>query len=340
MDIFNVRDQKRANDSDGARSIVDQATHNKIVSFIWGIADDVLRDLFKRGKYPDVILPMCVIRRMDAVLEPTKAQVLATRKMLDEAHITEQRAALCNAAGQAFYNTSKFTLRDLKSRGSQQQLLADFEDYLNGFSPNVQDILENFKFRNQLTTLSRADAIGTLISKFLDPTIDLSPAGIDNHSMGTVFEELVRKFNEENNEEAGEHWTPRDAVRLMANLVFLPIESKIKPDVLHGMYEATVDGKPAIVEYEHDSDLRDTEQVPLLEDGGIEAFIRREVLPYTPDAWIKQDATKIGYEVSFTRHFYKPQPLRTLEEISADILAIEKEADGLLDGLLKTGSAR
>lgn len=207
---------------------MDQATHNKIVSFIWGIADDVLRDLFKRGKYPDVILPMCVIRRMDAVLEPTKKAVLETKKMLDENGITEQRAALSDAAGQAFYNTSKFTLRDLKSRGNQQQLLADFEDYLDGFSANVQDILDNFKFRNQLSTLSKADAIGTLIGKFLDPEIDLSPAGIDNHAMGTVFEELVRKFNEDNNEEAGEHWTPRDAVRLMANLVFQPIEDKLK----------------------------------------------------------------------------------------------------------------
>ncbi len=766
---------------------MDQATHNKIVSFIWGIADDVLRDLFKRGKYPDVILPMCVIRRMDAVLEPTKKAVLDTKKMLDKARITEQRAALCEAAGQAFYNTSKFTLRDLSSRGSQQQLLADFEDYLNGFSQNVQDILENFKFRNQLHTLSKADAIGTLINKFLDPEIDLSPAGIDNHAMGTVFEELVRKFNEDNNEEAGEHWTPRDAVRLMANLVFLPIEAKIKSgtyllydcacgtggmltvaeetltaigakckqqitsllygqeinpetyavckadmllkgegesadhivggaewstlshdafpeqefdfmlanppygkswkkdleamggkdgmrdprfkvmhkgeelslvtrssdgqmlflanmaskmnaksalgsriaevhngsslftgdagqgesnirrwiiendwleaivalplnlfyntgiatyiwvlsnkkpahrkgqvqlidatqwfkplrknlgkkncelspgdierisrtfldfketpesmifpnaafgywkvtverplrlhsqltlkaietlrfasgdedlratlyeefgdalfttfpkisaklekrladwgsdedeaddeegasskkglpekkkkklldpktwerdgrlvevatklrealgdqlfedhnifrdrveavlkkaeirpaaadlkqilkavswrvetappvtvkvhkfgkakaDPLRGLFEATVDGKPAIVEYEPDSDLRDTEQIPLLEDGGIEAFIRREVLPYTPDAWIKEDATKIGYEISFTRHFYKPQPLRTLEEISADILAIEEEAEGLLGDIIGTVS--
>jgi type I restriction enzyme M protein len=207
---------------------VDPTTSNKIVSFIWGIADDVLRDLFKRGKYPDVILPMCVIRRMDAVLEPTKQAVLDTKKMLDDARITEQRAALCESAGQAFYNTSRFTLRDLKSRGNQQQLLADFEDYLNGFSPNVLDILENFKFRNQLSTLSKADALATLINKFLDPDIDLSPAGIDNHAMGTVFEELVRKFNEENNEEAGEHWTPRDAVRLMANLVFLPIEAELK----------------------------------------------------------------------------------------------------------------
>lgn len=207
---------------------MNQVIHNKIVSFIWGIADDVLRDLFKRGKYSDVILPMCIIRRMDAVLEPTKAAVLATKKMLDKAKITEQNAALCDASGQAFYNTSKFSLRDLKSRGSRQQLLADFVDYLDGFSPNVQDIIENFKFRNQLQTLSKSDSLGTLINKFLDPEMDLSPAGIDNHAMGTIFEELVRRFNEENNEEAGEHWTPRDAVRLMANLVFLPIASQIK----------------------------------------------------------------------------------------------------------------
>ena len=148
---------------------MDQATHNKIVSFIWGIADDVLRDLFKRGKYPDVILPMCVIRRMDAVLEPTKKAVLDTKKMLDEArhHRAARRALRRRRPG--VLQHSKFTLRDLKSRGSQQQLLADFEDYLNGFSPNVQDILDNFKFRNQLSTLSKADALGTLINKFLDP---------------------------------------------------------------------------------------------------------------------------------------------------------------------------
>jgi type I restriction enzyme M protein len=207
---------------------MDQATHNKIVSFIWGIADDVLRDLFKRGKYPDVILPMCVLRRMDAVLEPTKQAVLEAKKMLDNAGITEQRAALCQAAGQSFYNTSKFTLRDLRNRGSQQQLRADFEAYLDGFSPNVQEILENFKFRNQISTLSKADALGTLIEKFLSSDIDLSPAAVDNHAMGTIFEELVRRFNEDNNEEAGEHWTPRDAVKLMADLIFLPIADHIE----------------------------------------------------------------------------------------------------------------
>jgi type I restriction enzyme M protein len=107
-----------------------------------------------------------------------------------------------------------------------------------------------------------------------------------------------------------------------------------------GLYDAVVGGKPCIVEYEPDTDLRDTEQVPLLEGGGIEAFIRREVLPYTPDAWVDNDATKIGYEVSFTRHFYKPQALRTLAEIGADILAAEKEAEGLLDDLLMAETCR
>lgn len=219
---------------------MDQSTHNKIVSFIWGIADDVLRDLFKRGKYPDVILPMCVLRRLDAVLEPTKQAVMDTKKMLDDAGITEQKAALRDAAEQAFYNTSRFTMQDLRSRVSQQQLRQDFEDYLDGFSQNVQDILENFKFRNQISTLSKADALGALIEKLLDPDINLGPnpvlnsdgsvrlPAMDNHSMGTVFEELVRKFNEDNNEEAGEHWTPRDAVKLMAKLVFLPIADQVQ----------------------------------------------------------------------------------------------------------------
>ena len=114
---------------------------------------------------------------------------------------------------------------------------------------------------------------------------------------------------------------------------------KAKADPLRGLFEMTISRKAGIVEYEPDTELRDTEQVPLLEQGGIEAFIRREVSPYTPDAWIDEDATKIGYEVSFTRHFYKPQPLRTLEEISADILEIEREAEGLLDGLLKVGAS-
>ena len=651
-----------------------------IANYIWGIADDVLRDLYVRGKYRDVILPMTVLRRLDAVLEDSKQAVLDMKASLDKVGVIEQDPALRQASGQAFYNTSSFTLRDLKARASRQQLTADFEAYLEGFSPNVQDILQNFEFRNQIPRLSRADALGTLIEKLTSPDINLSPypvknadgsirhPGLDNHGMGSIFEELVRRFNEENNEEAGEHWTPRDAVRLMAKLVFLPIADKItsgtyllydgacgtggmltvaedtlqqfasdngkdvsthlygqeinaetyaickadlllkgegdaadnivggpehstlsndafqsrefdfmlsnppygkswkgdlermggkkdmrdsrfviehagdpdyslvtrssdgqmlflanklskmkqdtplgsriaevhngsslftgdagqgesnirrwiiendwleaivalplnmfyntgiatyvwvltnrKPehrkgkvqlidatqwcqplrknlgkkncelsetditricdtflafketeqskifdnaafgywkvtverplriegadpdrsykaaeikqlkengqrsdtappvirkihkrgteaDPLRGLFEATVKGRPVVVEYEPDTDLRDTEQIPLQEEGGIEAFLRREVLPYAPDAWYQPDTVKAGYEISFTRYFYKPQPMRTLQEIRADILALEKETEGLLGDILRGGS--
>jgi type I restriction enzyme M protein len=647
-----------------------------IANFIWGIADDVLRDLYVRGKYRDVILPMTVLRRLDSLLEPTKKAVLDMQASLQKAKIVNQDQALRQAAGQAFYNTSKFTLRDLRARASQAQLKADFEAYLDGFSPNVQDILEKFEFRNQIPRLSKSDALGSLIEKFLSPEINLSPnpvvngdgsvkiVGLDNHGMGTVFEELVRRFNEENNEEAGEHWTPRDAVKLMAKLIFQPIadqiesgtyllydgacgtggmltvaeetlqqlakehgkevathlygqeinpetyaiakadlllkgegeaadnivggpefstlsndafpsrefdfmlsnppygkswksdlermggkdgikdprflikhgedaeyslltrssdgqmlflanmlskmkhktklgsriaevhngsslftgdagqgesnirrwiiendwldaivalplnmfyntgiatyiwvlsnrkpkhraghvqlidatqwfkplrknlgkkncelseediaricdtfiqfeeteQSKIFPnaafgfwkvtverplrlkgidanrtyaakelkalkesaeraedappvlkkvhkkdtaaDPLHGHFAAAIDGKPAVVEYEPDSDLRDAEQIPLMEEGGIEAFFKREVLPYAPDAWYDPESVKTGYEISFTRYFYKPQPMRSLEEIRADIIALEKETEGLLSEIL------
>jgi type I restriction enzyme M protein len=213
---------------------------NWTTNFIWGIADDVLRDLYVRGKYRDVILPMMVLRRLDAVLEPTKQAVLDMKASLDAANIANQDAALRQAAEQAFYNTSKFTLRDLKGRASQQALKADFEAYLDGFSPNVQDILDNFQFRYQIRRLSKADALDTLIEKFLDPRINLGPnpvlhsdgsvryPGLDNHAMGTIFEELVRRFHEDKNEEAGDHSTPRDAVKLMARPIFEPIAKAIE----------------------------------------------------------------------------------------------------------------
>ena len=646
---------------------------NWIANYIWGIADDVLRDLYVRGKYRDVILPMTVLRRLDAVLEDSKQAVLDMKDTLDDAGIIEQDATLRQIAGQAFYNTSKFTLRDLRARANRQQLEADFRAWLDGFSPNVQDILENFEFRNQISRLSRADALGTLIEKLTSPDINLSPApvrnadgtvrypGLDNHGMGTIFEELIRRFNEDNNEEAGEHWTPRDAVTLMAKLVFLPVADQIKSgtyliydgacgtggmltvaedvlqqlatergkqvsthlygqeinaetyaickadlllkgegdaadnivggpehstlandafpsrefdfmlsnppygkswktdlermggksdmrdprfviehagdpeyslvtrssdgqmlflanklskmkqggsriaevhngsslftgdagqgesnirrwiiendwleaivalplnmfyntgiatyvwvltnrkpehrqgkvqlidatewyrplrknlgkkncelgeediqricdtfltfeeseqskifdnaafgywkvaverplrlegidpnraykaaeikklkescersetappvikkihkrgteaDPLRGRFAATVNGRPVVVEYEPDTDLRDTEQIPLQEEGGIEAFLRREVLPYAADAWYQPESVRIGYEISFTRYFYKPQPMRTLAEIRADILELEKETEGLLGEIL------
>jgi type I restriction enzyme M protein len=174
------------------------------------------------------------------VLEPTKQAVLAMKQRLDEAGIIHQEAALRQASGQAFHNTSPFTLRDLRARAKAQQLKADFEAYLDGFSPNVQEILDKFKFRHQIPTLVEADILGHLIEKFLDNSINLSPdpmvnadgserlPALDNHAMGTIFEELIRRFNEENNEEAGEHFTPRDVVQLMADLIFLPIADQIE----------------------------------------------------------------------------------------------------------------
>lgn len=229
---------------------MDNQVHNQIVSFIWGIADDCLRDVYVRGKYRDVILPMTVIRRLDALLEETKPAVLAMKKQLDAAKIDNQWPALCNAARQAFCNASPFLLKDLTSRSKAQTLKADFKAYLDGFSPNVQVILDKFKFRNQIDTMVDADILGAVIEKFTSSDINLSPnpiykdeaktilkhPGLDNHGMGTIFEELIRKFNEENNEEAGEHWTPRDVVELMADLVFMPIADKIK-DASYSCYD-------------------------------------------------------------------------------------------------------
>ena len=229
---------------------MDNQVHNQIVSFIWGIADDCLRDIYVRGKYRDVILPMTVIRRLDAMLEDSKAAVLDMKKKLDAAGIDNQWPALCNVAGQAFCNASPFRLKDLTSRAKKQTLQKDFEAYLDGFSPNVQEILAKFKFRDQIPTMIEADILGAVIEKFVSPDINLSPkpvykdeaqtilkhSGLDNHGMGTIFEELIRKFNEENNEEAGEHWTPRDVVELMADLVFVPIADQIK-DATYSCYD-------------------------------------------------------------------------------------------------------
>ena len=217
-----------------------QIQHNQLVSFIWNIANDVLVNVYNKGDYRKVILPMIVLRRFDAVLEDTKKDVLAMKERLTAANIIQQDEALCAVAGQAFCNSSPFTLKDLKSRTNSQQLKLDFIAYLDGFSANVQDIITKFKFRNEIDTLVEGGVLGLLIEKFVDNRINLSnrpvlfddgsvrlPA-LDNHSIGTVFEELLRRFNEENNvTEAGEHFTPRDIVTLMAEIAFVPIMDKI-----------------------------------------------------------------------------------------------------------------
>lgn len=219
---------------------MDNVYFGQLVSFIFGIANDCLVDTYDVGDYRKIILPMMVIRRFDAVLEPTKDSVRKLKEQLDANGITDQDEALCTAAGQAFCNSSPYTLSDLKSRTNQQQLKQDFILYLDGFSQNVQDIIKRFEFRNQIDKLSEHDILGILITKFTDPSINLSNRtvkdgsgkdlpSLDNHTMGTVFEEVIRKFNEETNvTDAGRHFTPRDIVELITDLAFVPVKDKIQ----------------------------------------------------------------------------------------------------------------
>ena len=204
---------------------MNQALHNKLVSFIWSIADDCLRDVYVRGKYRDVILPMVVLRRLDALLEPTKEAVLKeVAFQRDEVGLLEyDKNGLREASGYVFYNTSKWTLQKLyaTATNSQQMLEANFIEYLDGFSPNVKEIIEKFNLRSQIKYMASKDILLEVLEKFTSPDINLTNQEredsegkklppLTNLGMGYVFEELIRKFNEENNEEAGEHFTPRD----------------------------------------------------------------------------------------------------------------------------------
>jgi type I restriction enzyme M protein len=219
--------------------------HNEIVSFIWGIADDVLRDVFVRGKYRDIILPFTVIRRIDALLESTKTEVLSAYEFLKDQGIDDY-SGLTAQSGYPFYNISPFTMRDLLD--NPDSIDSNLELYLDGFDPFVQKIISKFKIRNQLETLSEANLTYSLIEKFTSKRINLSPEpaendkgetvpGLTNLGMGYVFEELVRKFNEENNEEAGEHFTPRDIIELMTQAVFMPIKDQLKEGATYLVYD-------------------------------------------------------------------------------------------------------
>jgi len=225
---------------------MDNSVHNRLVSFIWSIADDCLRDVYVRGKYRDVILPMVVLRRLDALLESTKEAVLEeVTFQREEAKFTElDDAGLRQASGYVFYNTSQWTLQRLQetATNSQQILLANFEDYLNGFSANVKEIIDKFKLKAQVRHMASKDVLLDVLEKFTSPYINLTPYDridpdgrrlypLSNLGMGYVFEELIRRFNEENNEEAGEHFTPREVIDLMTHIVFEPIKEQL-PSVI------------------------------------------------------------------------------------------------------------
>ena len=223
---------------------MNQSVHNKLVSFIWSIADDCLRDVYVRGKYRDVILPMVVLRRLDALLEPTKEAVMEELTFQrDEAGFTEwDESGLRAASGYVFYNTSDWTLQRLHdtATNSQQLLQANFEDYLNGFSSNVKEIIEKFKLKSQIRHMASKDVLLDVLEKFTSPDVNLTPfekndsngrklPALSNLGMGYVFEELIRKFNEDNNEEAGEHFTPREVIDLMTHIIFDPIKNNLPP---------------------------------------------------------------------------------------------------------------
>ena len=223
---------------------MNHTAHNKLVSFIWSIADDCLRDVYVRGKYRDVILPMVVLRRLDTLLEPTKDAVLQEveyqKKEMGSTELDEE--PLCQASGYVFYNTSKWTLLSLynAATNNRQILLANVEDYLSGFSDNVKEIIARFKLLDQMRHMANKDVLLDVLEKFVSPKINLTPfdredpdgnilPALSNLGMGYVFEELIRKFNEENNEEAGEHFTPREVIHLMTHLTFDPLKDRLPP---------------------------------------------------------------------------------------------------------------
>jgi len=196
--------------------------HSEIVSFIWGVAD-LIRDTFKRGKYQDVILPLTVLRRLDCVLAPTKAKVLETQAKF-KGKLEDPGGQLRKASGLAFYNTSKFDFEKLLA--DAPRLAANLRNYIAGFNPNMREVLEKFDFDNTIGKLDEAGLLFQVLERFKN--VDLHPDKIDNPTMGTIFEELLRKFNEALNENPGEHFTPRDVVHLMVDLMLAGDESRLR----------------------------------------------------------------------------------------------------------------
>ncbi|MDB4278565.1 type I restriction-modification system subunit M [Deltaproteobacteria bacterium] len=188
--------------------------HSEIVSFLWGTAD-LIRDSFKRGKYQDVILPLTVLRRLDCVLAPTRDKVLKRNAELKQKGLENRDAQLRKASGLAFYNTSRYDFDKLLADSAN--IASNLRNYINGFSPNMREVVEKFDFDNTISKLDESDLLYQVIQRF--NTIDLHPDKVDNPTMGTIFEELIRKFNESLDENPGEHFTPRDVVHLMVDLL-------------------------------------------------------------------------------------------------------------------------
>lgn len=197
--------------------------HSEIVSFLWGVAD-LIRDTFKRGKYQDVILPLTVLRRLDCVLADTKDKVLAKQGELRGKKLDNLDPQLRKASGFAFYNTSRYDFDKLV--GDNQHLAANLRNYIAGFSPNMREVIERFDFDNTISKLDEAGLLFQVLERF--KTVDLHPDRVDNATMGTIFEELLRKFNEALNENPGEHFTPRDVVHLMVDLMLAGDEARIR----------------------------------------------------------------------------------------------------------------
>ncbi|MDR2125324.1 MAG: N-6 DNA methylase, partial [Prevotellaceae bacterium] len=214
---------------------------NQLVSFIWNIANDVLVHAFNKGDYKKIILPMMVLRRLDILLEPTKDAVLRQKENLDKQRIANQSPVLMTVTKYPFYNTSRFTMKTLTSETNPMRLKMNFLEYLDGYSKDVQDIIDKFKLKQQVDNLTEHNRLGSILDKFSDDSINLGinplvdangkeiMPGVDNHTMGTVFEELLRRFNEENSvTEAGEHFTPRDYVHLLSDLAVIPVADRIE----------------------------------------------------------------------------------------------------------------
>ena len=310
---------------------------NWIANYIWGIADDVLRDVYVRGKYRDVILPMTVLRRLDAVLEPTKEAVLDMKAWLDEQGIVEQKETLRQAAGQAFYT------------------FLDFEE------TEESKIFENEEFGYWKVTVERPLRLAVDLSEerrdeFFDACIEMGEVALGEavHDVGDKLgagpHRDFNRFLEEVKAELARHGVKMIAKRKnLLRTVLADRDEAAEPvvkkahrrgtvaDPIQGLFEVGDGSRVGVVEYEPDTGLRDSEQIPLQQEGGIVGFLRREVLPYAPDAWYVPGSVKIGCEISFNRHFYKPEPMRTLEEIRADIVTVEQESAGLLQEIIGGG---